>query len=231
LGFGLGDDIGDGAPGDDAALGDATDAPPAMLQHVQQSAVSSNVGSQTLTLPAPSTAGTLLVIAFGANDISNLTLPAGWMIAVSVATTGACTAAIAYLPNNPGGVTDVTFGQPSLLPTAAVLAEWSGIATSNPLDAIGTTSGTTASTTQSVQTATATTTRTMVIDVFCEDVNMPAYTGDPAWTTLGSHSAGPSEPSILSDYRIVASPGVVGETVTSSVNGKHSAAIAAFRSQ
>lgn len=68
----------------------------------------------------------------------------------------------------------------------------------------------------------------MVIDVFCEDVNMPTYTGDPAWTTLGTHRAGPSEPSFLSDYRIVASPGVV---VTSSVNGKHSAATAAFRSQ
>jgi hypothetical protein len=238
FGFGLADD-GDGDAAVDGSAADAADAdapgmadaPPAMLQHVQQSTVSATVGSHTLVLPAASTAGTLLVIALGANDISNLVLPAGWMIATSVATTGACTAAIAYLPDNPGGITSVMFSQPSLLPTAALLTEWSGIATANPLDAIGTTIGTTASNMQSVQTATPTTTRTLSIDVFCEDVNMPTYTGEPGWTTLGTHSDGPAEPSIISDYRVVAAPGIVGETVTSSANGKHSAAIAAFRSQ
>lgn len=210
----------------------AADGAPGMVQLGQTSPVVDAQGGQTATLPTPSSPGSLLVMTFGANSVSSLELPAGWMIATSVSTTGACSAAIAYLPNNPGGITEVTYVQPQLLPTVAHLTEWAGIATNSPLDAIGTTSAQVSDSSQTVQTATATTaSNTLAIDVFCEAINNPTYTGDPAWIGLGTVTNGPSEASFLSEYRVVAAPGVVSTTVTSSNPGKYSAAVATFRPQ
>jgi hypothetical protein len=219
-------DASDGATSDMMADG----GPDPMIQHTQATAVVSNVGPQTLTLSTPSKPGSLLVIALVANDVSSLMLPNGWIVATSVLTSGACAGAIAYLPNNPGGITSVMYTMPSLAPNAAQLTEWAGVATTNPVDAIGTTMAATGSTMQTVQTATATTVPNAVaIDAFCEDVNNPTYTAGPGWTKLGSFSNGPAEPSFITSYRMVPTPGVVSDTVTSSVNGKHSAVIAAFR--
>jgi hypothetical protein len=228
---GIDGSVGDGGDTSNDASNDASsDGATPMLQLAQTSPIVDGAGAQTLSLPAPSTAGSLLVITFGANSIENLGLPAGWMIATSVETNGACTAAIAYLANNPGGITDVMYTQPQLLPTVAHLTEWKGVATSAPLDAIGTTSAQVSDSTQIVQTATATTANnSLAIDVFCEAINNPTYTGDPAWISFGTVTNGPSEPSFVSEYRFVAAPAIVSTTVTSSNPGKYSAAIATFR--
>ncbi|HEX5060876.1 MAG TPA: hypothetical protein VFV99_16025, partial [Kofleriaceae bacterium] len=204
------------------------DAMPGPNLLVQKTAVSFTTGTRTLTLPAPSTAGSLLVITVGANDISSLTLPSGWTIAASVLTNGACATAIAYYPNNPGGITSVILQQPMLQPTAAQLSEWSPI-TANPLNGTSQTQGGIQATMQTAMVATIAT-KGVAITAFCEDVNNPTYTPGAGWTTLGTSSNGSAEPSFISDYKAVTAGGIYTETVTSSVSAKYAAVIAVFAS-
>ncbi|HEY5944243.1 MAG TPA: hypothetical protein VIV40_02070 [Kofleriaceae bacterium] len=233
LGFGLGDDDHASADAPDITADIGGDAAPSMVALVQASTtVNSPGGTVTLPFGSPTTAGTLLVATFGANDISNLVLPAGWMIAQQAFTSGGCFAVVAYQANNPGGITSIDLGQPSLLPTVAVATEWTGITASSPLDAIGLSSGGAPMTTQTVQTATPTVAADeLAISVFGEDVGMPQYSGDPTWQLLGTASNTSSSPSFIAQYKRIAVPGAVGTTVTSSVAGKYAAAIVTFRSQ
>lgn len=222
-GDGGGGDGGGSATGDGGVDGAVV---PNLL--VQKSAVGFATGPQTLTLPAASTAGSLLVLTFGANDITSLMLPSGWMIATSVLTSGACAAAIAYYPNNPGGITSVMFQQPALQPTAAQLSEWAPI-TANRLNGTAQTNGGIQATMQTAMVATIAN-RGVAITAFCEDVNNPTYTPGMGWTNLGMSSNGPAEPSFNSDYKVITAGGLYTETVTSSVSGKYSAVIAVFAS-
>jgi hypothetical protein len=66
--------------------------------------VASTGGSVACTLPAASTAGTLLVACL-ANSLGNaFTAPPGWMVADDL-----LNAAVLYYPGNPGGITTATF--------------------------------------------------------------------------------------------------------------------------
>jgi hypothetical protein len=229
LGFGVTDD--DPLAADASALdpADATDAAPTTIAHAQASAPVDVAGPMTMTLPASSTPGSLLVVTLGTSDTSNLVVPAGWTFATQIAVSGGCVAAILYYANNPGGIASVTFDQPSLVPTVAQLTEWTGATT---LDATGTATSSSPVTMLAVQTATpATATGGIAIDVFCEAVNQPAFTAGPGWTNLTTASNGPAEASFITDYKLGIGPGVVGETVTTSVAGKYAAAIATFRAQ
>jgi hypothetical protein len=68
----------------------------------------------------------------------------------------------------------------------------------------------------------------VAVTIYCEDANMPTYTPDPAWERVGTYKAGSATPSMEADYKVV-TPGVASETITSSVNGKYAAVIAAFK--
>jgi hypothetical protein len=92
------------------------------IAFVQKSASISTTG--TATLPAPSTAGNLLV-AFLANSGGITNPPAGW-----TRVTGA--SGFFYYENNPGGLSSFNFGSP----TTSYIAEFSGVATSSSLDTI-----------------------------------------------------------------------------------------------
>jgi hypothetical protein len=235
LGFGLFSDTSDpdaaldGAGGDGS--GDASaDAPPAGGPLTQQSAMFNGLGAMTLTLPAPSTAGSLLVITMTTNDTSNLVLPTGFTVATSIMVSGGGFALIAYQADNPGGVSNVMVTQPTGLPSVAQLSEWMGITSTSP-DVMGSSTGPN-STMLTVQTAAATTAANDVaLAVFCQDVANPTYTAEAGWSRLGTASNTSAYPSYSADYRTNVPVGIASETVTSTVSGKYAAVIVAFRTQ
>lgn len=228
--------FGFGAEGDrpDASIDAPTDSPDddtlidttGVATKVQQSATADTAGPYTLTLPSPSTAGSLLVMTMGSSS-TGLVMPPGWMFAQQLSVSGSCVAAIVYYPNNPGGITDVTFQQGTLVPSVAVLTEWANVTT---LDVIGTTSSNSPATNLTVQSATPTTSSGVAINVFCEAVNMPQYTTAEGWTNLAAASKGPSEASFSTNYRLDYSAGsMVDGSVTTTVAGKYAAIVATFK--
>jgi hypothetical protein len=154
-------------------------------------------------------------------------LPPGWQIATSTGFSGACYALIAYYPNNPGGITDVMYSQPSGLPSVAVVSEIGGV---TALDAIGAATGANPVAMQTVATSEPTSTdRGIAVTTFCEDVNMPTYVSGAGWTNIASYSTGAASTSFVSDYQPFTAPAVIGETVTTSPGGKYAAVIVTFR--
>ena len=211
-------DIGSGI---DMAVG-----PPALVQTSVVAVASNGV---TVTLPASSTAGTLLVATIASNGVNPIGLPPSWTLAVWIGTGGGCYATIAFELNNPGNETSFVFSQGAGIPTLGQITEWSGLAT---LDATGTATSASPTTSQLVQTGSVTTVPDELgIDVFCEDVNTPTYSPGTGWTSVGTYSNVPSAPSFSSDYRLGLAAGMISETQTSSGPGKYSAAIATFRPQ
>lgn len=94
---------------------------------VQNSAAIST--SDTNTLPVASTAGNLLVACM--QGAASYTPPSGWTLAGTVeANSGA---AIYYYTNNPGSLSSFTFTSALQL----LILEFSGVATSSPLDTSG----------------------------------------------------------------------------------------------
>lgn len=211
----------------DATIDVPTDTPTVPVAFSQKSSTGSGVGPQTLTLSTASTPGTMLVLSMGANSITSLGLPSGWIVAVSTGFSGACYALIAYYPNNPGGITQVMYTQPAGLPNVAVVSEVSGV---TALDAIGSINNMSNVTMQSVTTSGPTSTdRGIAITTFCEDVNNPTYTSGAGWTNISQFATGAASTSFNTDYKEFTAVGVVSETVTSSTNGKYAAVIATFR--
>jgi hypothetical protein len=213
----------------DATLGDGQ---PSTIALVQIGMVLSSSNGLTLTLPAPSTAGTLLVATFGDNSIVQLNLPPPWQLAAASPSSGTGYAILAYQANNPGGITSVTFMQTSGIPLAGLLSEWSGVATTSPLDAMGSTMSASPVTSQSVQTSTVPTVAgELAIAVFSQDANVPSYTTGTGWTNVGGFGNLASAPSFTADYQLGVPMAVVGETVTSSVAGKYGAIVVTFLPQ
>lgn len=203
---------------------------PGVIQRWQQSSAASGVGPTTLDLATPSLSGSVLVLVVAVNSTSSLVLPNGWTTAGTMGSSGACFAVLAFLPDAPAGTTSVSYTMSGGAPNASLLVELANASTTAPLDTVGQTASAAPMTAQTVSTATATTTAPEVaVAVFCEDVNTPTYTPDPAWTRLGTVSATSATPSLEADFTIATTPGVVTETVTSSVSGKYSAVIAAFK--
>ncbi|HEX2680193.1 MAG TPA: pilus assembly protein TadG-related protein, partial [Candidatus Dormibacteraeota bacterium] len=91
------------------------------------------------TLPAASTAGTLLVATLMAQDgLNTITPPAGWILAANAQQAGEGWNQIWYYPTNPGGITTATWTVvPANIDVAAQLTEWNGAAAA-PFDQSGT---------------------------------------------------------------------------------------------
>ncbi len=95
----------------------------------------------TPTLPAPSTAGTLLVADVRSDATpAQFVPPAGWVetgLLPSQAGTSPRTE-IWYYPNNPGGISNATFTiTPASIDSTAQMTEWRNVATVLPLDQTG----------------------------------------------------------------------------------------------
>ncbi|HYR16175.1 MAG TPA: pilus assembly protein TadG-related protein [Mycobacterium sp.] len=94
----------------------------------------------TATLPAASTAGTLLVATARSEPTPNkFTAPAGWVAATFVNEATAGRSEIWYYPNNPGGISSVTFTiTPANIFASAQMSEWRNVLAASPLDQTGT---------------------------------------------------------------------------------------------
>jgi hypothetical protein len=124
----------------------ATSPPPAhpSIASVQVGAYQSIDGTTSLTLPlnAPSTAGNLLVAIVADSDTADPSpvwgAPEGWQRVTETQQPGDGTAAIFFYPNNPGGISSVTFRVATLhSPVQGQISEWSGADKTSPLDAYG----------------------------------------------------------------------------------------------
>lgn len=101
---------------------------------------STAAGSGSASVGSASTAGNLLVACIiDADEASTVTAPSGWVKAIQGAQAFAGSAGIWYYPNNPGGISSVTFSDTTSNLTDGWMAEFtaSGVA-SAALDSTGT---------------------------------------------------------------------------------------------
>lgn len=159
----------------------------------------------TATLPVATTAGDLLVATI--EDLNqdcpsnSYSAPAGWVNAVTLCRSGQpAPTEIWYDANVSAGTTSVTFtnsknGANSLIQ----LSEWSGVATSGPLDQTGSASSATASTTLTV-----TTTGSLVVagelavTLFSTSQGLSSFTPGTGWSSLLTNPGS----GMASDYRV-----------------------------
>ncbi|HET9846977.1 MAG TPA: RHS repeat-associated core domain-containing protein [Candidatus Dormibacteraeota bacterium] len=180
----------------------------------------------TLILPAPSTAGTLLVATLASDR--GYTAPAGWTRAAS-STNWSGTSEIWYYPNNPGGISGATFAASGTTYATGVISEWSG---ASGLDTVGTASNSsTATTSLSVSSAPVVATADLAVTAFTLYLNGGGVlneTPGSGWTNFGHDSTG-NWLHVTFDYLNGAAVGSTTETETAGAAVNWTGAIALFR--
>jgi hypothetical protein len=191
-------------------------------------ATASSSSSLNVTMASPSTMGTLLVVALSGSGAFTTAAP-GWVQARAQA--GAANsqgAAIWYYPDNPGGISGVTFTSTVATAWAAEMSEWSGVAPTLPLEE------TSASTS-----ATATRGYTQAInpsasnDLVITDYSWFrsgggfTWTRGTGWTALSQAAPGSYGFAVDDDLSLAA--GAQSETVSTGSTGTWDAVAAAFR--
>jgi hypothetical protein len=182
-------------------------------------------------LPAASTAGNLLVATVRSDtNPSNkpFTAPAGWVSAVDGRLDGTAHTTIFYYPNNPGGITTVSFGvAPNSIDAVAQLSEWSG-ASAAPLDQTGifTSGSNQSSATISTGGAMASANELVITGIGALQQSPQLYTRGAGWTALASDM---STEGYASEYRTNLAAGVASETVTVSKATSWASVIATFK--
>jgi hypothetical protein len=194
-------------------------------------------GTLTLTLPANSIAGTLLVATIRSETNASqkpFTAPAGWVSAVAGGAflNGTAHTEIWYYPNNPGGIgftAGVDFGiSPNSINAVGLMTEWSGVATVSPLDQTGvsTVSSSQGSVTISTGGATTAANELVITDIGTSSAQNPeTYTAGAGWTSLANDSGN----EFSSQYRLNLPAGVASETVTGSQPTTWAMMIASFK--
>jgi len=182
----------------------------------------------TANLPAPSTAGTLLVATINSGSTPNkFTGPAGWTSAAEIDTPGEGRSEIWYYPNNPGGIASATFSMnPATISGAAEMSEWNGAATIAPLDQIGTTGivvPTTSATTSTVGAMAQPGELVITNDGF--KIGSGTFTPGAGWNSIVNDTV----VGYGSEYRLDLPAGVATETVTTSVASLWGNVIATFK--
>ncbi|MGH3847782.1 MAG: hypothetical protein ACRDS0_41160, partial [Pseudonocardiaceae bacterium] len=199
---------------------------PGAISNVQigtKSAVTSP--TVTATLPAASTAGTLLVAVIRSGfSGSAFTAPANWVRANSVNRGSASRSEIWYYPNNPGGISSAAFGVPKA--AIAQMTEWRNVLAAAPLDRSGTLSANTTATATLSTSAATTVANDLVITLFSPEVQSPqTYTTGAGWNPLVNDMPD----GFASEYRIDLPAAVASETVTVTQATRWSGVIAAFK--
>jgi hypothetical protein len=181
----------------------------------------------TPTLPAASTAGTLLVAVIRSDDSATaFTAPANWVRAISQNQSGAARTEIWYYANNPGGISSAAFGVPKA--AIAQMTEWSGVAAASPLDTTGAlaVSSSQSSVTISTSAATAAANELVITDIGSSNQQSPqSYTPGAGWTSLVNDSNN----LFASQYRLDLPAGIASETVIGSQSTTWALVIAAFK--
>ena len=183
----------------------------------------------TPTLPAASTAGTLLVATINTDPTPNrTTAPLGWAIAADISQPGEGRTEIWYYANNPGGISNATFASnPANINGNAQMSEWNGVATVAPLDQIGTQAVGVATTSTIISTAGATAQAGELV-ITNIGFNAPAgqtYTRGASWNALLADTTN----GFGSEYRVDLPAGVASETVTTGQASLWANDIAAFK--
>jgi hypothetical protein len=182
-----------------------------------------------LTLPAASTAGTLLVANISAGPSTTpSTAPAGWVYANGVNEPGEGRNEIWYYPNNPGGISSATFTlSPAGNGAVAQMTEWSGVATASPLDQTGTLAqGSSKTATISTSGAMALPNELVITNDGYNPNNGETFAPGAGWTSLKNDPGN----GYSSEYRLNLPAGVASETMTFTTAVSWSNVIATFRS-
>lgn len=157
---------------------------------VQKGTVASGSSTVTPTLPGSSTSGNLLVATIV--DINsgcasdNITAPAGWTRAATICRGGTGPLQLWYYPNNPGGISSVAFSTGSAGANArAQLSEYSGVATSSPVDENVTLYQSTSGTSLTITTSgTISTSGEVAIAAFTTSSGLSSFTTSGSWVSL-----------------------------------------------
>ena len=207
----------------------------AAIALVQKGNEASGGGQQiTATLNSGTTAGDLLVATV--QDLNsncatdNWTAPAGWVKATSICRGGSTNgpAQIWYYLNVSAGITSVTFNTGSSgANSIAQLSEWSGVATSSPLDQTGTASNTNGNTSLTITTTgNISAAGELAITSFDTNSGLSSFAPGTNWNSILSDPGNGFD----SDYLIgPASGSTLSETVTSSPQTPFGASIATFK--
>jgi hypothetical protein len=203
------------------------------IAKVQVGTVAKTAGATVApTLSTASTAGTLLVATVASQRNGTFNGPSGWVKAIRIGQTNA-DAEIWYYANNPGGITSASFTNSSATSTGGQLSEWSGVATSSPLDKTGTTTVTVVATSVTTATSAATTVAgELAVTSAAQYIAVPStatFTPGSGWTNLGNSGTTSSSYQYTADYRTGVAAGTVSETITSSSLGAWSAVVATFK--
>jgi hypothetical protein len=186
-----------------------------------------------VTLPAPSSSGTLLVVTLRSDtNPSNkpFTPPsAQWLPAVENFQNGIAHTQIWYYPNNPGGIQTADFGlSPNSINGVGQMTEWAGVAAS-ALDITGTLTQTTNQSSVTISTSGPVTTAGELVITDMGAVKKAAQTYNPGagWTNAVSDM---SLEGYASEYEINPALGVkASEAVTVSKATKWASVVATFK--
>jgi len=180
----------------------------------------------TPTLPAASTAGTLLAATIKSDPTNTaFTAPVGWVSAARINQATAGRVEIWYYPNNPGGITTVTFT--TAVNAVAQLTEWNGVATASSLDQTGTFATATTSTAATISTSGATAVANELV-ITNDGFKVSAghiFTPGAAWNSLVNDATN----GFGSEYRADLPAAVASETVTTNQASTWALAIASFK--
>ena len=200
---------------------------------VQKGTLATGSGASiTVTLPAGSTAGDLLVAAIADTNSGcasdTFSAPAGWVKASHACRGGNGPVELWYLANASAGITSVVFNTGSSgANMRGQLSEWSGVATSSVLDQTGTSNTGTTSTTLSVSTSGAiASTGELAITAFETSAGLSSFSPGSGWISVRSDTSGGFD----HDYEIgPASGSTLTESITSNPQTSWGGVIATFR--
>ena len=183
----------------------------------------------TATMPAASLQHTLLVATINSPQTPNrFVAPAGWVSGAQVSQAGSGRSEVWYYPDNPGGISSVTFTvNPANISTVAQLSEWNGVALAAPLDQSGTALNA-GSTSATVSTGGATAQAGELVitaDGFNKGVGGQTFAAGAGWTSLTADVPD----GFASEYRLDLPAAVATETVTGNPASPWSLSMATFK--
>jgi len=185
-----------------------------------------------VTLPAASTAGTLLVVTLRSDTKPSnkpFGAPPNWLPAPENFQDGIAHTQIWYYPSNPGGILNADFAvSPNSIDGVGQMSEWSGAAAA-PLDVTGTLTRTTnqSAVTISTSASIATAGELVVTDMGALQQAAQTYSSGAGWTNTASDM---TVEGFASEYEINPTAGVpASESVTVGTATTWASVIAAFK--
>ena len=213
----------------DARLGSAWSAAITFVRKGNE--ITAAGSSITLTLSVASTAGDLLVATIsdvnGNCTTDSITGPSGWVRAAHSCRGSAGPVEIWYRANAPSTSSAVFSTASTGSNTRGQLSEFSGVATSSPLDQTGIANTTSASTSLAVTTSgSLAASGEVAVTAYNTTSGLSSFTAPSGWNSLTSDTSAGFD----SDYRLSpASGSTLTETVTSSPSSSWGAVIATFK--